>query len=107
MKKAHIVKEAKDFDKAFKQRKQYVSKYYYLYIINQETDYRFGICVSKKIGNAVTRNKLKRQIKDIIDKSCLHFFNKDYIIVLKKSIINAKYFEMKDDLVSLLNKINE
>ena len=106
MKKINIVKEKKDFDKAFKQRNQISSKYAYIYIKeNDINNYRFGICVSKKMGKAVLRNKIKRRVKDIIDKSELQFLNKDYIIVLKKSASSAEYFELKEDLVGVLKKI--
>lgn len=108
MKKINIIKEKKDFDHIFKLRNQKNSKYAYLYIgIKKDTYYRFGICVSKKIGNAVTRNKLKRRVKDIIDKSGLHFSIKDYIIVLKKSAASTKYLELKEDLLNLLKNVQE
>lgn len=108
MKKINIIKESKDFDECFKKREQYKSKFSYVYINDNDlNNYRFGICVSKKIGKAVVRNKLKRRIKDIIDKSKLHFKNKDYIIVLKKSANSAEYLELKDDIVNILRKINE
>lgn len=107
MKKINIIKEKKDFDKAFKLRNQKISKYTYVYIKDNDVyNFRFGICVSKKIGNAVLRNKLKRQIKDIIDKSKLHFQDKDYIIVLKKSAPNAKYLELKEDLINILKNFD-
>lgn len=106
MKKRNIVKEKKDFDIIFKLRNQTSSKFYYIYIKDNDLNkFRFGICVSKKLGNAVTRNKLKRRVKDIIDKSKLHFESKDYIIVLKKSAKSAKYLELKEDLISVLKKI--
>ena len=106
MKKRKIVKEKKDFDIIFKLRNQTSSKFYYIYIKDNDLNrFRFGICVSKKLGNAVTRNKLKRRVKDIIDKSKLHFESKDYIIVLKKSAKSAKYLELKEDLISVLKKI--
>ena len=106
MKKINIVKEKKDFDKAFKLRNQFFSKYAYIYINDNNLDiYRFGICVSKKVGNAVTRNKLKRRIKDIIDKSKLQFSNKDYIIVLKKSAKSAEYLELKEDLLKVFKNL--
>lgn len=105
MKKKNIVKDQKDFDKAFKLRNQLKSKYFYVYINdNNYPNYRFGICVSKKIGKAVLRNKLKRRIKDIVDKSQLQFPNKDYIIVLKKSTKEADYLELKKDLTEILKK---
>lgn len=107
MKKKNIVKEKKDFDRAFKFNNQIKSKYAFLYTYKTNKEYRFGICVSKKLGNAVTRNKLKRQVKDIIDKSKLHFMSKDYIIVLKKSAVSAEYLMLKEDLLGLLKNISE
>ena len=108
MKKVNIIKESKDFDYIFKLRKQMSSKYVFLYTgLNNGKFYRFGICVSKKIGNAVVRNKIKRRVKDIIDKSGLHFSCKDYIIVVKKSAADAQYFDLKEDLIKLLKNINE
>ena len=108
MKKNNIVKEKKDFDSAFKKRKQFKSKYAYIYINDNEiNNYRFGICVSKKIGNAVHRNKLKRRVKDIIDKSKLHFKYKDYIIIMKKSASAAEYLDLKEDLLNVLKNFNE
>ena len=108
MKKKNIVKEHKDFDKAFKVKNQITSKYAYIYINDNEYDtYRFGICISKKLGKAHLRNLLKRRIKDIIDKSTLQFANKDYIIVLKKSASSAEYFELKEDLIQAFRNIVE
>ena len=107
MKKINIVKEKKDFDRVFKCNKQTTSKYAYLYTYDNESKYRFGICISKKLGNAVLRNKLKRRIKDIIDKSRLHFLSKDYIIVLKKGASIISYNELRDDIIFLLKKSKE
>lgn len=108
MKKVNIVKEKKDFDSAFKKRNQVVCKYAYIYINDNDLPrYRFGICVSKKIGNAVTRNKYKRRVKDIIDKSQLQFSSKDYIIILRKSVTDSSFLELKEELVSALSKITE
>lgn len=108
MKKINIIKESKDFDKAFKKRNQVSSRYTYTYINDNDFNiYRFGICVSKKLGKAVERNLIKRRVKDIIDKSKLQFKAKDYIIVLKKSASSAKYLDLKEDIENLFKKINE
>ena len=83
----------------------YKNRYYYLYNrINEDNKYyRFCICVSKKLGNAVTRNKNKRQIKDIIDKSNLVFSREnDYVIILRKEISNASFKDKEKYLIEIL-----
>lgn len=108
MKKLNIIKKQSDIDHIIKNGKIYKNKYFYLYnIYNKENKYyRFCICVSKKLGNAVTRNKNKRQIKDIIDKSNLVFsrFN-DYVIILRKEITNISYDDKKKYLLEILCKL--
>ena len=70
MKKVNIIKESKDFDSIIHSNKPHKYKDYIIYIeYNDENTYRFGLSVGKKIGNAVTRNKVKRQFKKIIDKN--------------------------------------
>ena len=68
MKKINIVKKNEDFDYIIKNGKILKNKYFTIYYIPETRDkYRIGITVPKKIGKAVLRNKIKRQIKEIID----------------------------------------
>ena len=73
-----------------------------LYIVKKSKDFD-NISVSKKLGNAVFRNKYKRKIRSIIDnykKDCN--ISKDYIIILRRGAINKKYSELTKDLEDLL-----
>ena len=108
MKKLNIIKKSFEFDNIIKTGKKYSNKYFNVYIKdNNLKRTRFGICVSKKLGNAVIRNKNKRQIKDIIDKSNLIFSNnKDYVIILKNEINLIKYDKKKTNLINLLEGAN-
>jgi ribonuclease P protein component len=107
MKKLNIIKKQDEINNCLKNGKLLKNKYYYLYYINNETKYyRFCICVSKKLGNAVVRNKNKRQIKDIIDKSNLVFkSNMDYVIILRKEISNISFEDKKKYLLEILCKL--
>ena len=68
MKKINIVNKNLEFNDIINSGKKGVSKYFYIYIKENNYPYnRYGIAISKKIGNAVVRNKFKRQVKDIID----------------------------------------
>ena len=105
MKKLNIIKKENEINDIIQTGRKIYNKYYYIY--NKENKdnkyYRFCICVSKKLGNAVVRNKNKRQIKDIIDKSNLSFKREsDYVIILRKDITSLTYEQKRDELLKIL-----
>ena len=65
MNKEKILKKSDDFTKIINQNQKVKSKYFSVYY-QPSNQVHYGITVPKKIGHAVTRNKLKRQIKNII-----------------------------------------
>ena len=98
MKKINILKSNRDFDRIIKNNKPFKYKDYIIYVEKNTNDiYKFGISVSKKIGKAVTRNKYKRRLKNIIDeKTYQNNFN--CIIIVGKGIIYRSFDEMRDNL---------
>lgn len=110
MKKINIIKESKDFDKIIHNGRYYKNKYFIIYISNNDyKNYRFGISVGKKISNkAVIRNKIKRRIKSIIDNH-KNFYqnNKDYIIIMKRSCLEADFQELENNFIDTFNKITK
>jgi len=111
LKKYEIVKKNTDFNDIINKGKFFKNKYYYIYYKDDLFDFpKFGLAVSKKCGNAVVRNKIKRQLRMIIDNNKKMFSaKKNYIIMVRKEIINLTYQEMELQLVNLLEKgkINE
>ena len=107
MKKKNIVKENKDFSKIINNGQKYWNDTYSIYYDkNTYGYYRIGISVSKKIGNAVVRNKIKRQIRCIVDKyKNIYQNDKDYIIIVRKNYINFKFSELEMKFLELINKI--
>lgn len=106
MKKLNIIKKESEINDIIKNGSRIYNKYYYIYnkVNDNNKYYRFCICVSKKLGNAVERNKNKRQVKDIIDKSNLSFKrNLDYVIILRKEITSLTYEEKREELLKILN----
>ena len=104
MKKINIIKKTQDFERIIKNNKSYRSKYFYIYIERHEENiYHFGLSVGKKIGNAVRRNKVKRQLKEIISKNDYQK-NFDCIIIVRREINNANFSEIKEDLNYILKK---
>lgn len=106
MKKLNIVKKNEEFARIIKENNSYKLKQYIVFVDNNYTGfYQFGISISKKIGNAVTRNKIKRQIKNIIDK-------KDYknnfkcIIIIRKSFLLNSFLQNESDLIDFFRKFH-
>lgn len=104
MKKINVLKNSRDFTRIIKNNKSYKSKYYFIYLEKTDETYHFGISVSKKIGNAVARNKYKRQIRSIIDKK---IYKKGFncIIILRKSAIGVEYSLLEEDLLKSFEQL--
>ncbi len=106
VKKINILKKSEDFSNIIKSVKPIKYKYFIFYLKYEEVDYyKFGLSVGKKIGNAVTRNKVKRQLKNIIDKN--NYKNSfKCIIIVSRDVLNHNYNEIEKDLQYILNKNN-
>lgn len=103
MKKYEIIKKNTDFNDIINTGRFFKNKYYSIYYKDDVEDFpRFGLAVSKKCGNAVRRNKVKRQLRMIVDKHKNLFKKKKrYIIMVRKVIIDISYQEMEANLVNL------
>ena len=105
MRKLYIVKTKQDFEKIIKDGKCKKNKYFVIHYKDNNLPYdRYGISVSKKLGNAVFRNKYKRKLRSIIDNyKKLYINNKDYIIILRKEAINLSHEQLEKEFIALIN----
>lgn len=105
MKKYEIVKKNQEFNDIINNGKYFKNEYYVIYYLPNNLNFpKFGIAVSTKYGNAVERNKVKRQLRMIIDNSKELFNDYNYIIMIKKNIKGISYQEMNESLKDLLMK---
>ena len=65
----NTLKTSKDFLEVISKGQKYTNSgliFYFLKNNSEEEEIKLGISIKKKTGNAVYRNKLKRQLKNII-----------------------------------------
>ncbi|MEC9074825.1 MAG: ribonuclease P protein component [Pseudomonadota bacterium] len=65
---------------------------------------RYGVTATKKIGNAIKRNKAKRRIRNLV-KDLLPKYGKngyDYVFIAKENLINEDWEVLKDESTSVL-----
>ena len=71
---------------------------------------RVGFTCSKKVGNAVARNRAKRRLREITNLRLASSAKKgwDYVLIGKKEVTATRDFiKLKDDLTYALQKIHK
>ncbi|MBT4277379.1 ribonuclease P protein component [Candidatus Falkowbacteria bacterium] len=98
----------KDFDNAFKVGQSFFSEVLGVKATeNNLPDSRFGIVVSTKISKkAVARNKIKRQIREVIHKN-LDKIKKglDVVIICRPGIEKKEFQEIEQAILKAFQKI--
>lgn len=106
MNKARRVRKNEEFSKIIGNKHIFSNASFIIYINERkENNARIGISVSKKLGIAVIRNKIKRQIRmmfnDLIDFDNYPY---DLICIVKRSYLDNSFETNKQQLEKLIKK---
>ena len=107
MKKEYRIKKNDEFQYTFQHGKSFANRQLVIYyVVRQEQEhFRVGLSVGKKIGNAVTRNRIKRYLRQAfqeLDKDIKD--NYDIVIIARQPTKDMGLYEMKKSLSHLLYK---
>jgi len=108
MEKIYRLRSNMEFKKVYSGGKSYWNRNLVLYVKkNNVGDTRIGYSITKKIGNAVVRNKIRRRMKEIYR---LNFNgvknNYDLILIPKKNIVDISYKELESAMLHILKIAN-
>lgn len=99
-----------DFNRVLKYGKKLKTVFVDICVFNRKDNNkirRLGLVTSKKVGNAVCRNRAKRRLREIfrINKHKL-LSSLDIVFVLKPKISSVRYIELKTAVLYGLKKMN-
>lgn len=105
LKKEQRIKKNEDFQKVFKRGKSVANRQFvvYSYRRDKQQQFRIGLSVGKKLGNAVTRNRIKRYIRQSFLEMKDDIKNDtDYVIIARHQAATLDFHETKKSLQHVL-----
>ncbi|MGX7200218.1 ribonuclease P protein component [Enterococcus nangangensis] len=105
MKKSYRVKKEAEFQKVFNSGNSCANRKFVVYWLPkpQQAHFRVGLSVGKKIGNAVTRNQVKRYIRQgLLELKTEIKPEMDFIIIARKGCESLDFHELKKNLQHVL-----
>ena len=107
MRKEQRVKKNIEFQEVFKKGTSIANRQFVVYRLQKEDQqhFRIGLSVSKKIGNAVVRNQIKRYIRQVfLELKDEVKNNYDYVIIARKPAADMDFHEVKKSMIHVLKK---
>lgn len=106
MAKLLVIKKNKDYKKIFSQNRSATNSYFVLLARKTNKEIRFGFSISKKVGNAVTRNRIRRLLKEVCRQEIDSFMTGyDYVIIARKGSAVLGFDQVKENILNLVYKL--
>lgn len=92
------LKNRKEFDTIYKQGNRWHGRFLIIFFV-KSAECRVGFTVSKKVGSAVVRNRIRRQLREIYRCHFSHLQKGDIVIVAKLQAAEGCFAQMNKDLL--------
>lgn len=107
MEKIKSLKKNKEFQQVFKNGKSAANRQFVVYVLQKkEQPYlKIGLSVSKKIGNAVVRNRVKRLIREVVrDKQAILRTGCDIVVIARKPTCDMDFHQTHKSLMHVFKR---
>ena len=101
------LRNREDFSRIYRAGKSFANSQFVVYWSKQPVaePFRLGVSASKKIGNAVVRNRMRRMVKEIVRAHSDRIVpNTDFILIVRKPATAMKMKDMEKSVLHVLKK---
>ena len=105
MDKSVRLRDNREYNVVYKRGKTYHNRNFSLVVYNSKKGTRIGFSVTKKYGNAVERNRIKRKLREIVRLNFSEFDKGlDMVIIPKKNTEDLTYKQLESALLHVCRK---
>ncbi|KUG02571.1 ribonuclease p protein component [hydrocarbon metagenome] len=106
LKKEYRINKKKEYNNIYKKGKKIPGRYMVVFIIaGDKACSRYGFVASKKVGNAVHRNRAKRRLRTIVYRNMSDIKDSvDVVIVARPAINEASLDEVNNEYIRVMRK---
>ena len=102
MKKIDIIKSSREYTEIINNGQNKKIKNFIIYYRKNNEKNRFGISVPKKIGSAVLRNRIKRQVRSAIGQSTKFENSLDIVLIVRKNYQPDSFDQVISEIQEIL-----
>jgi len=108
LKRINRLKKRYQFNYVYKSGEHFSGEHMVLYVVSSKTkNIKVGLAVTKKIGKAVVRNRVRRQLREIIKKQVPNLKqNYNIIVVARENITSTSFENLTNEFLKLIKKAN-
>lgn len=103
------LRKKEDFAKVFKHGKAAANHQFVVYVKSSPAaeSFRFGVSASKKIGNAVVRNRMRRRVKEIVRRmEPMVKPHVDIVCIVRKPALELDHNALKKSIQHVFKRAN-
>lgn len=107
MQREYRLRRRKDFRRVFRRGKSVANRQFVVYSFRrpEEGTPRVGISISRKIGKAVVRNRIKRRIKEVLRHWMSEIQSEvDIVIIVRNPVVTMNYQQIQSSLRHVFRK---